>query len=53
MGAIAAVGAIMVPINFRLAANEIGHVLSNTEPVMLLFEPDFEQAEKSRHSLSI
>jgi acyl-CoA synthetase (AMP-forming)/AMP-acid ligase II len=43
MGAIAAVGAIMVPINFRLAANEIGHVLSNTEPVMLFFEPDFEQ----------
>jgi acyl-CoA synthetase (AMP-forming)/AMP-acid ligase II len=43
MGAIAVVGAIMVPINFRLAANEIGHVLSNTEPVMLLFEPDFEQ----------
>lgn len=43
MGAIAAVGAIMVPINFRLAAHEIGHVLSNTEPMMLFFEPDFEQ----------
>jgi long-chain acyl-CoA synthetase len=43
MGAIAAVGAIMVPINFRLAANEIGHVLNNTESVMLFFEPDFEQ----------
>jgi long-chain acyl-CoA synthetase len=42
MGAVAAVGAIMVPINFRLAANEIGHVLNNTEPVMLFFERDFE-----------
>ena len=36
MGGIAAVGAIMVPINFRLSAEEIGYNLTNTEPVMIV-----------------
>src|SRR4030043_361143 len=35
MGGIAASGAIMVPINFRLTADEIAHNLTNTEPVMI------------------
>jgi long-chain acyl-CoA synthetase len=42
-GAIAALGAIMVPINFRLLADEIKHVLTDTKPVMFFFEPDFEK----------
>jgi long-chain acyl-CoA synthetase len=42
-GAIAALGAIMVPINFRLSADEIKHVLTDTKPVMFFFEPDFEK----------
>jgi acyl-CoA synthetase (AMP-forming)/AMP-acid ligase II len=43
MGGIAAAGAIMVPINFRLSAEEIGYNLTNTEPVMIVVDPDFEK----------
>jgi long-chain acyl-CoA synthetase len=43
MGSIAAVGAIMVPINFRLTPEEIGHQLTNTEPGILFIDPDFEK----------
>lgn len=43
MGAIAASGAIMVPINFRLSADEIRYNLTNTEPVMMVVDPDFEK----------
>jgi acyl-CoA synthetase (AMP-forming)/AMP-acid ligase II len=42
-GAIAALGAIMVSINFRLSADEIKHILTDTNPVMLFFEPDYEE----------
>jgi acyl-CoA synthetase (AMP-forming)/AMP-acid ligase II len=40
-GAIAAVGAIMVPINFRLSPDEMKHILTDTKPVMFFFEPDY------------
>jgi len=43
MGGIASAGAIMVPINFRLSAEEIGYNLTNTEPVMIVVDPDFEK----------
>jgi long-chain acyl-CoA synthetase len=43
MGGIAAMGAIMVPINFRLSAEEIGYNLTNTEPIMIVVDPDFEK----------
>ena len=43
IGATAALGAIMVPINFRLSTDEMKYILSDIEPVMLFFEPDFEQ----------
>ena len=43
MGGIAASGAIMVPINFRLSAEEIGYNLTNTQPVMIVVDPDFEK----------
>ncbi len=43
MGGIAALGAIMVPINFRLSNEEIRHVLTDTEPAILFFGPDFEE----------
>ncbi|MBU1149591.1 MAG: AMP-binding protein [Proteobacteria bacterium] len=42
-GAIAALGAIMVPINFRLSGDEIKHILTDARPEMLFFEPDFEK----------
>jgi long-chain acyl-CoA synthetase len=43
MGSIAALGAIMVPINFRLTPDEVGYNLTNTEPVMIVVDPDFEK----------
>jgi long-chain acyl-CoA synthetase len=43
MGAIASSGAIMVAINFRLSADEIRYNLTNTEPVMIVVDPDFEK----------
>lgn len=43
MGGIAASGAIMVPINFRLTAEEVGYNLTNTDPVMVFVDPDFEK----------
>ena len=43
MGGIAASGGIMVPINFRFSAEEIGYVLSDVDPVLLFFDPDFEK----------
>ncbi|MEK6534931.1 MAG: AMP-binding protein [Thermodesulfobacteriota bacterium] len=42
-GAIAATGAIMVPINFRLSAEEIGYNLTNTDPVAIVVDPDYEK----------
>jgi acyl-CoA synthetase (AMP-forming)/AMP-acid ligase II len=42
-GAIAAARAIMVPINFRLSANEIGYNLTDTEPVAIVVDPDYEK----------
>src|SRR5512142_2414513 len=41
LGAIAALGAIIVPINARLAAEEIRHILADTGPVLFLFEEEF------------
>jgi acyl-CoA synthetase (AMP-forming)/AMP-acid ligase II len=43
IGGIAASGAIMVPINFRLSIDEIGYNLTNTQPVMVVVDPDFEK----------
>jgi len=43
MGAISALGAIMVPINFRLSADEIEYNLIDTEPVAIFVDKDFEE----------
>jgi long-chain acyl-CoA synthetase len=40
-GAIAASGAIAVPINFRLSVEEIGHNIENTNPVAAFVDSDF------------
>lgn len=42
-GAIAALGAIIVPVNARLAAEEIRHIHADTRPVLFIFESDFEK----------
>ncbi len=46
-GAIAAARAIMVPINFRLSADEIGYNIADTEPVAIVVDPDYEQTISS------
>ncbi len=43
MGAIASTGAIMVAINFRLSSEEVKYNLTNTEPVMIVVDPDYEK----------
>ncbi len=43
IGAAAARGAILVPINFRLSSEEMKYIFSDVEPTMFFFEPDFEQ----------
>lgn len=43
LGGLAALGAIMVPINFRLSAEEVGYNLTNTEPLVIVVDPDFEK----------
>ena len=43
LGAAAALGAILVPINFRLTAREVSYVLDDAEPVMLLFDREYEE----------
>src|SRR4030042_2028331 len=42
-------GAIMVPLNFRLAAPELEYILNDSEPVGLIYSPEFaELAEAQR-----
>ena len=43
IGAAAARGAILVPINFRLSPEEIRHVLADVRPEAFFFEPDYEK----------
>ncbi|MCL5808981.1 MAG: AMP-binding protein [Deltaproteobacteria bacterium] len=43
IGAVASLGAIVVPINFRLSGEEIRHILTDTRPELFFFETDFEK----------
>lgn len=40
--AIQRLGAIMVPINFRLTAREVAHVLSDSDPQLFVLQTEFE-----------
>lgn len=42
LGAVAAIGGMMVPVNVRLSVEEVGHILTDTKPVALFFEPEYE-----------
>lgn len=42
-GAAAALGAIVLPINWRLSAEEIGYNLNDCEPRLLFVDPDFQE----------
>jgi acyl-CoA synthetase (AMP-forming)/AMP-acid ligase II len=43
LGGAAALGAIVVPINFRLSGEEMSHILTDTRPDLFFFEPDYEK----------
>ncbi len=40
-GAAAALGAVVVPINWRLAAAEIGHILQDSSPALIITDDNF------------
>ena len=42
-GAAAALGAVMLPINWRLSADEVGYNLNDCEPRLLFADEEFEQ----------
>jgi len=42
-GAAAALGAIMLPINWRLSADEVGYNLNDCEPKLLFVDSDFQE----------
>jgi fatty-acyl-CoA synthase len=39
--ALSKIGSIMVPLNFRLAAPELEFILNDSEPIMLIYSPEF------------
>lgn len=41
--AVQKLGAILVPLNFRLTANELGYVLADADPKLLIFESLFAE----------
>jgi len=45
-GAAAAVGAVMLPINWRLSKDEVGYNLADCEPAVIFVEPEFEALVK-------
>ncbi len=44
-------GAILVPLNFRLTPRELDILISDAEPVLFLFEKEFEQQVKNLETL--
>jgi acyl-CoA synthetase (AMP-forming)/AMP-acid ligase II len=53
--ALAKIGAVMVPVNWRLVANEANYILSDAGATVLLFDTDFNQlvgqVKDKNHSL--
>ena len=43
-GAAARLGAIVVPVNWRLTADELAHVITDTAPALLLADPAYQAA---------
>ena len=48
--AIAKIGAVMVPVNWRLVAGEIGYILQNCGAQALVYDSDFDTAIDSLYS---
>lgn len=47
LGAAARLGAIVVPINWRLSAREIGYILNDVTPKLMFISPDYQEAALS------
>src|ERR1700690_1172931 len=43
IGAVAMLGAILLPVNFRLNAEEIGYVLADGAPVLVIAGPEYHE----------
>jgi acyl-CoA synthetase (AMP-forming)/AMP-acid ligase II len=43
IGAVARLGAILLPVNYRLSAEEIGYVLADGAPVLVLAGPEYQE----------
>src|SRR5450631_3625023 len=43
IGAVAILGAILLPVNFRLNAEEIGFVLADGAPVLVIAGPEYQE----------
>ena len=48
--ALSKIGGIMVPLNFRLATPELEYILTDSEPVMLVYSPEFVQTVEGLRS---
>jgi fatty-acyl-CoA synthase len=44
--ALSKIGGIMVPLNFRLVAPELGYILNDSEPRVLVYSPEFLELVK-------
>ncbi len=44
LGAVARLGAILVPVNWRLSAEEMAHAIIDTSPKLLLADPEYQPA---------
>lgn len=47
IGAVALLGAILLPVNFRLNAEEIGYVLADGAPVLVVAGPEYQETMAS------
>lgn len=47
LGAAARLGAIIVPINWRLSAKEIDYILHDTTPTILFISPDYQEVVRA------
>ncbi len=48
--AVAKIGAVMVPVNWRLVAGEIAYILQDSGAIALVYDSDFDEAVNALHS---
>jgi acyl-CoA synthetase (AMP-forming)/AMP-acid ligase II len=48
--AVAKIGAVMVPVNWRLVAAEIAYILTDSGARVLVYDSDFDEAAQALHA---